>query len=55
LINVALEKLVEGSFELPGYSTLDEMAARIDGVRATHGALPSPSTVIHTSRRYLDK
>jgi hypothetical protein len=29
LINVALEKLVEGSFELPGYSTLDEMAARI--------------------------
>ncbi|MDI6105112.1 Tn3 family transposase [Actinoplanes sp. NEAU-A12] len=29
LINVALEKLVEGSFELPGYSTLDEMAAQI--------------------------
>ncbi len=29
LINVALEKLVEGSFELPGYSTLDEMAGQI--------------------------
>jgi hypothetical protein len=29
LINVALEKLVEASFELPGYSTLDEMAAQI--------------------------
>jgi hypothetical protein len=29
LINVALEKLVEGSFELPGYTTLDEMAATI--------------------------
>lgn len=27
LINVALETLVKGSFELPGYSTLDEMAA----------------------------
>ncbi len=29
LINVALEKLVEGSFELPAYSTLDTMAGRI--------------------------
>lgn len=29
LINVALEKLVEASFELPGYSTLDEMPAQI--------------------------
>lgn len=29
LINVALEKLVEGSFELPGYTTLDEMASAI--------------------------
>lgn len=29
LINVALEKLVEGSFELPAYSTLDNMAATI--------------------------
>jgi hypothetical protein len=29
LINVALEKLVEGSFELPAYSTLDNMAAAI--------------------------
>ena len=26
---MALEKLVEGSFELPGYTTLDEMAATI--------------------------
>ena len=29
LINVALEKLLEASLELPGFSTLDEMAARI--------------------------
>ena len=29
LINVVLEKLVEGSFELPGYSTLDDMARQI--------------------------
>jgi hypothetical protein len=29
LINVALEKLVEGSFELPAYSTLDTMAGNI--------------------------
>lgn len=29
LINVALEKLVEASFELPGYTTLDEMAGQI--------------------------
>jgi hypothetical protein len=29
LINVALEKLLEASLELPGFSTLDEMATRI--------------------------
>jgi TnpA family transposase len=29
LINVALEELVKGRFELPGYSTLDEMAGRL--------------------------
>ena len=29
LINVALELLVKESLELPGYSTLDEMATRI--------------------------
>ncbi len=29
LINVALERLVEASLELPGFSTLDEMAASI--------------------------
>src|SRR5699024_11339850 len=29
LINVALDRLVEASLELPGFSTLDEMAARI--------------------------
>jgi len=29
LINVALEMLVKASLELPGYSTLDELAARI--------------------------
>ena len=29
LINVALERLVEASLELPGFSTLDEMAATI--------------------------
>jgi hypothetical protein len=29
LINIALEKLVEASLELPGFSTLDEMATRI--------------------------
>lgn len=29
LINVALERLVQASLELPGFSTLDEMAARI--------------------------
>ena len=31
LINVALERLVEGCFELPAFSTLDEMASRIRG------------------------
>ena len=31
LINVALERLVEGCFELPGFSTLDEMASTIRG------------------------
>lgn len=31
LINVALERLVQASLELPGFSTLDEMAARIRG------------------------
>jgi hypothetical protein len=35
LINVALEKLVEASFELPGYSTMDEMAAQIREARST--------------------
>jgi hypothetical protein len=29
LINIALERLVEGSFELPAFSTLDKMASRI--------------------------
>ncbi|WP_269323793.1 DUF4158 domain-containing protein [Streptosporangium roseum] len=29
LINVALERLIEESLELPGFTTLDEMAARI--------------------------
>ena len=29
LINVALERLVEASLELPAFSTLDEMAATI--------------------------
>lgn len=29
LINVALERLVEASLELPAFSTLDEMAASI--------------------------
>lgn len=29
LINVALEELVRGRYEIPGYSTLDDMAARI--------------------------
>jgi hypothetical protein len=29
LINVALEMLVKASLELPGFSTLDEMAGRI--------------------------
>jgi hypothetical protein len=29
LINVALERLVQASLELPGFSTLDEMASRI--------------------------
>ena len=29
LINVALERLIEASLELPAYSTLDEMAATI--------------------------
>ncbi|MEY9210573.1 hypothetical protein ABH917_000019 [Thermobifida halotolerans] len=29
LINVALDRLVEASLELPGFTTLDEMAARI--------------------------
>ncbi|MBA8953172.1 hypothetical protein HNR61_004822 [Actinomadura namibiensis] len=29
LINIALERLVEHSLELPGFTTLDEMAARI--------------------------
>jgi hypothetical protein len=29
LINVALERIVEASLELPAYSTLDEMAAAI--------------------------
>jgi Domain of unknown function (DUF4158) len=29
LVNVALEKLLEASLELPGFSTLDEMATRI--------------------------
>jgi hypothetical protein len=29
LINVALERIVEASLELPGYSTLDDMAATI--------------------------
>ncbi|GAA3074100.1 hypothetical protein GCM10017600_26690 [Streptosporangium carneum] len=29
LINVALERLIEASLELPGFTTLDEMAARI--------------------------
>jgi hypothetical protein len=29
LINVALEMLVKASSELPGFSTLDEMAGRI--------------------------
>jgi hypothetical protein len=31
LINIALERLVEGCFELPGFSTLDEMASMIRG------------------------
>ena len=31
LINIALERLVEGCFELPGFSTLDEMASTIRG------------------------
>ena len=31
LINIALERLVEGCFELPAFSTLDEMASRIRG------------------------
>jgi hypothetical protein len=31
LINVALERLVEGCFELPAFSTLDDMASRIRG------------------------
>ncbi len=31
LINIALERLVAGCFELPAYSTLDDMAARIRG------------------------
>jgi hypothetical protein len=35
LINVALERLVEGCFELPAFSTLDEMASRIRVVRST--------------------
>ena len=29
LINIALERIVEASLELPAYSTLDEMAATI--------------------------
>src|SRR5699024_11484733 len=29
LINVALDRLVEASLELPGFTTLDEMATRI--------------------------
>ena len=29
LINVALERIIEASLELPAYSTLDEMAANI--------------------------
>lgn len=29
LINIALERLVEGCFELPAFSTLDKMASRI--------------------------
>jgi hypothetical protein len=29
LINVALEELVRGRYELPGYTTLDELAARV--------------------------
>ncbi len=31
LINIALERLVEGCFELPAFSTLDKMASRIRG------------------------
>ncbi|HEX8345213.1 MAG TPA: DUF4158 domain-containing protein, partial [Actinoplanes sp.] len=31
LINVALERLVEGCFELPAFSTLDDMASQIRG------------------------
>ena len=31
MINIALERLVEGCFELPGFSTLDEMASTIRG------------------------
>lgn len=31
LIHVALKRLVEGCFELPAFSTLDEMASRIRG------------------------
>src|SRR6266851_2728227 len=31
LINIALERLVEGCFELPGFSTLDQMASTIRG------------------------
>lgn len=65
LINVALEELVRAGLELPGYSTLDDMAARIReevnaGVHATiharisdteRGLLVGLLTVNESSRR----
>lgn len=41
LINVALEELVKARYELPGYTTLDEMAARLRA-EVNHG-FSSPS------------
>jgi Domain of unknown function (DUF4158) len=48
LINVALETLVSQSLELPGFTTLDEMAARVAGHgNAAEGGLAPPHAGRH--------